>query len=167
MEKWRCRLCETFNDNGNNQCIVCSTEKYSPAKSDRWRCRLCETLNDNGNNQCIVCGTDRNKPDNIKKIVRKKPEDIPLNIRECKFSGCGSPASDGSDFCEYHKINLCPVCHEKIKSTGMDFCIDCAMDIVEQNTSGLRKINTTFRILDIFSSATFVTLLMLYIFYFS
>lgn len=128
----------------------------------KWRCKVCETFNDLNSSTCIVCDFKRDIGKGI-----KNPEEPQTIIKKCAFKGCKSIAVESQQYCEYHAHTICPICSAKLKSANMDYCIDCGLALVEKNTSGLRKWNTAFKIIDVGMLSVLILLLLSYIFYFS
>lgn len=128
----------------------------------RWRCKVCESFNDSADSKCIVCEFERNIGKGMK--IPRKPEVI---LKKCDFNGCSSMVIENQQYCEYHSHTVCPICSVKLKSAGMDYCIDCGLAIVEKNTSGLRKWNFALKIIDIVMLIVFIILSLAYVFYFN
>lgn len=124
---------------------------------DRWRCIRCETLNDLKNTKCIVC--------DFSKVV--SPVNVEKKLKKCAYVDCNSMVMGEQKYCEYHRYALCPICNSKLKSSGLDYCIDCGLVLVEKNTSALRKTNGVLKIVDIVMLSSFIILLLTYLFYFN
>ena len=127
----------------------------------KWRCRVCETFNDLNSSTCVVCEFKKGIGRDIKK---EEPYKV---IKKCNFKGCESIAVENQQYCQYHAFTVCPICSETLKSSGMDYCIDCGLALVEKSTSGLRKWSIAFRIIDVAMAGTLIFLLLSYIFYFN
>ncbi|MCM1221297.1 MAG: hypothetical protein NC548_43140 [Lachnospiraceae bacterium] len=128
----------------------------------RWRCKVCESFNDSDTSKCIVCEFEKDIGKDVQ--APKEPEVI---LKKCDFTGCNSMVNENQRYCEYHSHTVCPICSAKLKSAGMDYCIDCGLAIVEKNTSGLRKWNLALKIIDVVMLIAFVILLLAYVFYFN
>ncbi len=172
LSKWRCNVCETFNDLNNSTCIVCDFKRdigkdidkkeASHNRLHQWRCEVCESFNNSNSSKCIVCDFERDIGKSIKNVEESK-----TIIKKCAFEGCKSIAVGSQQYCEYHAHTVCPICSAKLKSSGMDYCIDCGLDLVEKNTSVLRKLSMAFKIIDVGMLSILVILLLSYIFYFN
>ena len=123
---------------------------------NRWRCKVCETLNDPNSSKCIVCDFGINVG---REIGKPKPTRI---LKRCVFPECGSIAVENQKYCEYHLHTVCPCCNFRLKASNLDYCVECGLRLVEEQTSGLQKINKAFRIIDISMLIVFVVFLVSY-----
>ena len=123
---------------------------------NRWRCKVCETLNTPDRSTCIVCDFEREIGKETKTSVQQN------QISKCRFPDCHSLALKNQEYCEYHLHTVCPICHQKLKSSGLDYCVECGLKLTEEHTAGLRKINKVFQIADVSLGITFIILLISY-----
>ncbi|MGN0630621.1 MAG: hypothetical protein ACI4JN_04765 [Ruminococcus sp.] len=164
MSKWRCEWCESLNNSEDAVCMVCGAERErttadnagvsseSAECKSRWRCEQCECFNDSGSEVCIVCGYKKGMSGNEKYAVISEENTEPTEpiskkyFNRCAFKGCTGEAAYGKTLCEYHINSLCPMCNERLKAPGMDYCLPCGMEFTKKNTSGMRKLNFALKI---------------------
>jgi hypothetical protein len=125
---------------------------------EKWRCIRCETLNDSHRKSCIVCDLERH--------VDEATTNLPI-MRTCAYSGCKSLVAENQIYCDYHENAACPICKSALKAPGMDYCVNCGLALIKKNTSSLRKVDLTLKIVDAVAAIFFLTFLLPYIFYFN